>query len=221
MSDFTGMRGCTSAIAQDIKLLEKVSGAIILFTPTKDNIYDGHIVSKTYEFDGLEKVMEGQFRDGHFDGVATIVELLLNAVAPNRAYFGEKDFQQLQIVKKLVVLKKMPFKIIGCPIEREPNGLALSSRNERLTEATRKKAGFIYETLKTAKNKFGTESAISIKEWVTQEFTKNTLFELEYFEITDVENLNPIIIRQKNQKYRAFIAVYAEDVRLIDNIALN
>lgn len=208
-------------LEKDLQLIKKVSDKIIVFTPTKENIYDNQIKSNSYNFNGLEKVMEGTFREGHFDGVGTIVELLLKAVNPSKAYFGEKDFQQLQIIKKLVTLKAISCQIIGCPIEREPNGLARSSRNERLSKSTRKKASFIYKTLNTAKNKFGTESAKRIKDWVNNEFSKNSLFKLEYFEITDIDTLTPILKKQKNRKYRAFIAAYTEEVRLIDNIALN
>ena len=208
-------------LEKDLRLLKTVSDKIIVFTPTKENIYDNQIKSNSYNFNGLEKVMEGTFREGHFDGVGTIVELLLKAVNPSKAYFGEKDFQQLQIIKKLVTLKAISCQIIGCPIERESNGLARSSRNERLSKSTRKKASFIYKTLNTAKNKFGTESATRIKDWVNNEFSKNSLFKLEYFEITDIDTLTPILKKQKNRKYRAFIAAYTEEVRLIDNIALN
>jgi len=207
-------------LEKDIALLKTVSDEIIIFAPSAIEMYDGNISSKEFDFNGLEKVMEGEFRSGHFNGVATIVELLLLAVMPTRAYFGEKDFQQLQIIKKLVELKKFPSKIIGCPIEREASGLARSSRNERLSISTRNKGGFIYETLKSAKLKFGTESAKSINEWVALEFAESKVFELEYFQIADVETLTPILKKQKNIKYRGFIAVYAEGVRLIDNLAL-
>lgn len=210
-----------SNIDKDVKLLKSLSDHILVFTPTKADIYNGNIVSKTFNFEGLEKVMEGEFRTGHFDGVATIVELLFKAVQPDRAYFGEKDFQQLQIIKKLVEQSNLDLEIIACPIEREPNGLARSSRNERLTKSTRKAAGCIYQTLKSAKNKFGTENAKNIKEWVAVQFNDNQLFDLEYFEITDTDTLTPITKIQEDRKYRAFIAVYAEGIRLIDNIALN
>lgn len=210
-----------SNIDKDVKLLKSLSDHILVFTPTKADIYNGNIVSKTFNFEGLEKVMEGEFRTGHFDGVATIVELLFKAVQPDKAYFGEKDFQQLQIIKKLVEQSNLDLEIIACPIEREPNGLARSSRNERLTKSTRKAAGCIYQTLKSAKNKFGTENAKNIKEWVAVQFNDNQLFDLEYFEITDTDTLTPITKIQEDRKYRAFIAVYAEGIRLIDNIALN
>ena len=122
-------------LEQDLKVLSLVSDNIVVFAPSTHEIYDGKIRSKSYEFDGLDKVMEGEFREGHFDGVGTIVELLLKTVSPNKAYFGEKDFQQLQIIRKMVKSKKLPVEIIGCPIERESHGLAMSSRNERLPKA--------------------------------------------------------------------------------------
>lgn len=205
----------------DLKLINSISTDITVFAPTAKDIYDDTIVSKTYKFDGLDKVMEGEFRDDHFNGVGTIVETLLRLIAPTNAYFGEKDFQQLRIIQKLVEIQKIPVHIIGCPIVREPHGLAMSSRNERLRKDLRLKGDFIYETLKTAKRKFGTESAFNIREWVEKAFQQNTDFKMEYFEITDVETLTPTKVKIENTKYRAFIAVYAGDVRLIDNIALN
>ncbi|MEO0573134.1 MAG: pantoate--beta-alanine ligase [Bacteroidota bacterium] len=210
-----------SNLKKDVALLLSVSEEVFIFTPSQTEIYDGNVVSKAFNFSGLEKVMEGEFRTGHFDGVATIVELLFKAVQPTRAYFGEKDFQQLQIIQKMVQQSNLNLEIVPCPIERESNGLARSSRNERLSVTTREAAGFIYKTLLSAKNKFGMENAYTIKEWVSEKFIENPFFELEYFEITDVDTLTPITKIQKNRKYRAFVAVYAEGIRLIDNIALN
>lgn len=208
-------------IKKDLDLLKSVSEKIVVFTPTVDEIYGSSIKSQTYAFDGLDKVMEGEFREGHFNGVGTIVELFLRTISPDRAYFGEKDFQQLQIIRKMVDSKNLPFEIIGCPIEREPSGLAMSSRNERLSKKTRTEASFIYKTLLTAKTKFGTESAYTISEWVKSQFEKNTKLDLEYFQITDEDTLTPMLKKQVDRKYRAFIAVYADDVRLIDNLRLN
>ena len=210
-----------SDLSKDSALLGSVSNQILIFAPSKLEIYNGNISSKSFNFNGLEKVMEGEFREGHFNGVATIVELLFEAVKPNRAYFGEKDFQQLQIIQKLVEQSNLDLEIIPCPIEREPNGLARSSRNERLSKPTREAAGFIYKTLKAAKAKFGTENAKDVRDWVSIQFNENQLFELEYFEITDIDTLIPVNQVHANKEYRAFIAVYAEGIRLIDNIALN
>lgn len=208
-------------LSADIEILRKISDRIMVFAPSIKEMYSEEVKSVNYDFGGLEEVMEGAFRAGHFDGVGTIVESLLTLVKPDKAYFGEKDFQQLQIIRKLGEIRKLPVKIIGCPIVREPNGLAFSSRNERLSKNIRKEASFIHKTLKSAKKKFGTKSAKIIKDWVTEQFGQHPDFELEYFEITQTKTLKPIVRKRKNKKYRAFIAVYAEGVRLIDNIALN
>jgi len=206
----------------DIDLLKTVSNdKIFVFAPTVDTIYDGNTVSEHFDFDGLEFEMEGRFRQGHFDGVGTIVKKLLEIIQPNKAYFGEKDFQQLQIIKKLAKKYKIPSEIIGCSIQRETTGLAMSSRNERLKENYKKESPFIYKTLKAAKQKFGTKSANEVTKWVTSEFAKNELLELEYFIIADEQTLKPVKRKSNKKSYRAFIAVYADDIRLIDNIVLN
>lgn len=208
-------------ISKDKDLLSGISNGILLFTPSVQEIYSDDVVAGTYDFQGMDQVMEGKYREDHFAGVATIVEKLLTLVMPSRAYFGEKDFQQLQIIRKLVLLKKIPVQIVGCPIVREPHGLAMSSRNQRLSESSRKEAGFIYQTLLAAKEKFGTENARSIVDWVTTQFNNRRNLEIEYFEIAESDTLKKLTEKQPNKKYRAFIAVYTEGVRLIDNIALN
>ena len=177
--------------------------------------------SQSFAFDGLENEMEGAFREGHFDGVGTIVKRLFEIVKPQRAYFGQKDFQQLQIIRKLVELYHIPVKVIGCPIHRADDGLAMSSRNTRLTSEHRTAAPFIYKTLQSAKIKFGTKSAKKVTEWVEKQFKKQPLLELEYFTIADTKTLKPVKRKSTKKTYRAFIAVYAGDIRLIDNIALN
>ncbi|SKB32054.1 pantoate--beta-alanine ligase [Maribacter arcticus] len=208
-------------LVDDVDLISSISKNIIVFAPSIAEIYQDRVKSKIYDFAGLDKVMEGEFRDNHFNGVGTIVEALFSLVKPKRAYFGEKDFQQLRIIQKLVELQKIPVEVIGCEIVRENHGLAMSSRNERLSPTIRQNAAFIYETLKTAKHKFGMESVLNVKDWVAKQFKNSTDFKLEYFEITDVETLTPAKNKNIKIKYRAFIAVYVEGVRLIDNIALN
>lgn len=205
----------------DIKLLEIVSSDILVYAPTVDDIYEGQTKSKNFSFDGLEFEMEGKFRIGHFDGVGTIVKRLFEIVKPDNAYFGEKDFQQLAIIKKLVEKYNIPVNVHGCAIYRESNGLAMSSRNERLKPEYKKAAPFIYKTLKTAKKQFGTKSAKQVTEWVESQFANNSILKLEYFTIADIETLKPVKQKSKKKQYRAFIAVYADDIRLIDNIALN
>ena len=207
---------------RDIELLKTVSkDKIVVFSPSVKEVYEKSITSSTFNFDGLELEMEGKFRKGHFDGVGTIVKRFFEIVKPHNAYFGEKDFQQLQIIKKLVEKHNLPVNVIGCDIYRESNGLAMSSRNEILLPEHKKEAPFIYKTLQTAKTKFKNKSANKVTQWVVKEFKNNTLLKLEYFIIADVKTLKPIRRKSSKKQYRAFIAVYAGNVRLIDNIALN
>lgn len=209
-------------LESDVKLLETVSKTdIIVYAPTVEDIYEGNTVSEAFDFDGLEFEMEGKFRHGHFDGVGTIVKRFFEIVKPHKAYFGEKDFQQLQIIKKLVEKHGIHVKIVGCKIHRETNGLAMSSRNTRLEPKYKDAAPFIYRTLKTAKVKFGTKSATKVVEWVGNQFKKHDLLDLEYFLIADTKTLKPVKRKSNKKEYRAFIAVYAGEIRLIDNIALN
>jgi len=206
----------------DIELLKTVSKTkIIIYAPSVRDIYGGDVSATDYDFDGLDEDMEGEFRPGHFDGVGTIVKQLLEIVKPNVAYFGEKDFQQLMIIKKLVKKYDIPVQVKGCEIYREEDGLAMSSRNLRLTPEYRKVAPLIYKTLKAAKVRFKTKSASEVTAWVEKQFEAHPLLRLEYFTIAEVATLKPFKRKSKNKSYRAFIAVYADDIRLIDNIALN
>ncbi len=208
-------------IEHDIALLESISKDILVFAPSVEVMYEGNTTSQHFDFDGLEYEMEGKFRQGHFNGVGTVVKRLFEIVRPDNAYFGEKDYQQLQIIKKLVSKYKLPVNVVGCKIHREKNGLAMSSRNTRLTELQKKEAPFIYQTLKAAKILFGTKSADKVSKWVTRQFENTDILKLEYFNISEVNTLKEIQRKSKNKKYRAFIAVYAGEIRLIDNIALN
>ncbi|TDE06686.1 pantoate--beta-alanine ligase [Flavobacterium hiemivividum] len=205
----------------DIEKIAGLSTDIILYAPSVEDIYEGKVLSQEFDFDGLENQMEGKFRPGHFNGVGTIVKRLFEIVTPTNAYFGEKDFQQFQIVKKMVSKNNLSVNVIGCPIYREPSGLAMSSRNERLTAQNRADAALIFEILNLAKEKFKTNSAAEVKEWVEKSFETNALFELEYFQIADETTLTPCINKISTQKYRAFIAVIVNNIRLIDTISLN
>ncbi len=207
-------------LQSDLMLLESISGDILVFAPSVKEMYPGEVTSGRYHFDGMDVPMEGKYRKGHFNGVATVVEKLLRSVMPDKAYFGEKDFQQLQIIRNLVRKLQLPVKIIGCPIVREPSGLAMSSRNERLGEAGRKEAATIYQTLLLAREKFAKESVASVIAWVPRHLQKYPLLRLEYFEIVDSITLSPVKRKRKEGSYRAFIAVYVDGVRLIDNLAL-
>jgi pantoate--beta-alanine ligase len=159
-------------------------------------------------------------RPGHFDGVGTIVKKLFEIIKPTNAYFGEKDFQQLQIVRKLVAKYKIPVNIIGCEIFREESGLAMSSRNERLSESAKNESKLIFQILNKAKEKFTVKSASEVITFVEKEFKKHPNFTLEYFEIAAEDTLLTCKRKVKNKKYRGFIAVFIENIRLIDNISL-
>ena len=205
----------------DVAKIKTVSDKVIIYAPSVEDIYEGKTISQHFSFDGLENQMEGQFRPGHFNGVGTIVKRLFEIVKPTNAYFGEKDFQQLQIVKKMTLKNKLPVNVIGRPIFREPNGLAMSSRNERLTATERSEASIIYETLQQAKKDFKTKSAKQVTDWVIKAFKNIPGFDLEYFEIANEEDLLPCKRKSANKKYRAFIAVFVNNIRLIDTISLN
>ena len=205
-------------LEKDIELLEK-AGVDAVYVPNVEEMYPDGLNSKKYDFDGLENEMEGKYRPGHFDGVGTIVEELFRQVQPHNAYFGEKDYQQLAIIKKMVEKTKLPVKIHEVPTLREEDGLAMSSRNVRLTETQRKEATIIYETLEKVKEWFKVISLEEIKQKVTDIF-RNSNFELEYFVIADEETLKEANAIDEDKEYRAFIVAYADDVRLIDNMHL-
>jgi len=208
-------------LESDVKLIKEIDSNIIIFAPTAKELYEGNIASKSYSFDGLEHEMEGKHRTGHFDGVGTVLDLFFTLIKPTNAYFGEKDFQQLQIVKKLSSKYNLGVNIIGCKIFREDSGLAMSSRNERLSVNAKKEAAFINKILLAAKKQFDTKSAIKVEEWVIKQFSKNKQFDLEYVSIANIKTLKPVKRKSKKQQYRIFIAAFIDNIRLIDNIALN
>lgn len=208
-------------LENDVELVAAVSPEILIYAPTVEDIYNGNTKAESYDFDGLENVMEGEFRPGHFDGVGTVVKRLFEIVRPQNAYFGEKDFQQLQIVKKLVEKEQLPVTIVPCPIFREANGLAMSSRNERLSAEERNQAALIYKTLLLAKEQFEQHEPQVVIDFVKSQFKAHSLFELEYFTIADEQQLLHCNAKEAGKKYRAFIAVFANKIRLIDTISLN
>jgi pantoate--beta-alanine ligase len=207
-------------LASDLEKIKNLNPNIIVYAPSIEDIYEGNTKSKSFDYDGLEFQMEGKHRPGHFDGVGTIVKKLFEIVLPTHAYFGEKDFQQLAIVKKMVEKHKMAVHVVGCKIHRESNGLAMSSRNERLSANERANGKMIYKTLTEARIRFGTNSAKEVVEFVAKTFQKQNMFNLEYFEIADETTLLTCKRKSKNKKYRAFIAVFVNNIRLIDNISL-
>ena len=209
-------------LQEDIQSLQQEK-CDFLFIPTVKEMYTEGTQTKSYIFDGLEHVMEGAHRVGHFDGVGTIVAHLLEIVKPHFSFFGEKDFQQLQIIRKLVEKEQIDTIIVGVPIYREADGLAMSSRNVRLTEAYRKDAPFIYKTLQKAKDMYPKKGINKTIKWVEDSFEKHPALRLEYFSIAREDNLKPVLNDDTKPKtitkYRGFIAVFAGHIRLIDNIA--
>jgi len=205
-------------LEQDKMLLEKVD-CDILFAPTVKEMYPEPIV-KEYDFGKLGEVMEGANRPGHFNGVAIVVKRLFDIVIPNKAYFGEKDFQQLAIIKKLVTMEHLDIKIVSCPIIREKDGLAMSSRNERLSAQEREIAPFIHKTLQQAKKMTTNNSVAEVKKWIINEFKLNDAFALEYFEVSDDIDLQEVKEWQNSKNIMGFVVANMGNIRLIDNIRL-
>lgn len=206
-------------IEADLKLLESV-GCAIVFTPTKSEIYPSNFKSKKYNFGSLDKVMEGLNRPGHFEGIAMVVSRLFDLVRPQKAYFGEKDFQQLAIIKSLVKQDQLPIQILACPIERESDGLAMSSRNIRLEDHYRKASPRIYQRLLALQSNLNHKSVAEIKQWMYKEYEADKDLKLEYFEIANSKTLEKSVHWTDSQEHIACIAIYAGKIRLIDNILL-
>lgn len=208
-----------SQLNSDLALLEE-SGCDFVFTPLIEEIYPENYQPKTYSFGLLENVMEAVNRPGHFNGVAMVVSRLFSIVKPQKAYFGEKDFQQLAIVKSMVIKEKIPVQIISCPIVREPSGLAMSSRNSRLTEHQRRASSRIYSRLCQVLKMQPNHTIAELKNWVLQEFKEDSDLALEYFEISDPNTLSPSFNWSSSATHIACIAIFVGEVRLIDNILL-
>ena len=213
------LRTYPSNIKNDISLLKSISHKIILFNPDSNEIYSDGIKSHQFNFNGLDRHMEGKFRQNHFQGVATVVNKLLSILEPDNVYFGEKDFQQLRIIENLVFEKKINTKVVRCETFRGVDGLALSSRNSKLSFSSKKIATNLFKALNFAKEKFNTLDVIEIQRKVIEQISAHSEIKLDYFIIADEQKLEPSISK-KNQKYRAFIAAYISGVRLIDNIKL-
>lgn len=204
----------------DLQLLES-KGCDVVFMPGIEDIYPTEN-KEIFEFNGLDAVLEGKFRPGHFNGVAVVVKRLFEIIQPDMAFFGEKDFQQLTIIKHLVSTQNIPVQIIPCNTIREPDGLAMSSRNIRLNPGQRKNAPVIFQSLQWAKENFQKLSIAEIKEQVKNKIEFTPGMQLEYFEIVDSTNLIPINDASKNtiNGRIACIAVFLGEIRLIDNIKI-
>lgn len=208
-------------LTADIALLKTISEDLLVFTPSVKEMYPEGLGAKSYSFNGLDRRWEGEDRPGHFQGVGTVVEKLFEMVRPNQAYFGEKDFQQLAIIRDLVRQKALGISIVGCPIVRESYGLAMSSRNERLKPLDRVAAAVIYKTLKIAAQKALAQNLLSE---ITHEAIKE-IHALEntavfYFEFVNARSLEPIKTLENPENTRIITAVNFKGVRLLDNIGL-
>jgi len=207
-------------LERDAKLLEN-AGCELIFAPESDMIYNSDEISNRFEFDfgGLDTVMEGKFRPGHFNGVVQIVSKFFQLIQPNKAYFGEKDFQQLAIIHNMVNILNFDVEIVDCPIIRESSGLAMSSRNERLTAEQRKKAVEISKVLFESRNFAAQLSPKKLTRWVIDKINTVPELEVEYYEIVNSITLQPLV--SWSEPAVGCIAVYCGKVRLIDNIRYN
>ncbi len=204
---------------RDIKYLTSL-GCNILYLPSHDEIYPPGYCAKIYDFGGLEDEMEGKYRTSHFQGVAEVVRILFEIVKPDNAYFGEKDYQQLKIIEALVQQLGFSLKVISCPVVRETDGLAMSSRNALLTVKERESAPFIYNQLQYCQKNYIYYTPLQLKKNISKAFREKELFKLEYIEFANRQNLQLIKTWEEAESVGAFISAYLGRIRLIDNIKL-
>jgi len=215
-NDKNDLKNYPRTLEKDTELLQSV-GCNLIFAPSEDEIYP-EPDTRVFDFAPLDKVMEGKYRPGHFNGVAQIVSKLFDIVTPDKAYFGEKDFQQLAIIREMVKQLGLPLEIIACPIVREADGLALSSRNARLTDSQRKKAVTISKVLFESRNFAPSKSIAELTDWVIDNVNKESELRVEYFEIVDGNTLQAVSDWNQTDYIVGCITVFCGEVRLIDNI---
>lgn len=204
-------------IKEDLKKLNRFEN-VIVYTPENNDLYQKNESSKQYDFGSFTNLMEGKHRPGHFDGVATIIEKLFKIFNPDNAYFGEKDFQQLLLIKTLTEQLDINTNVVGCETIREPDGLAMSSRNKLMSYKERKSAKEIIKLLLWAKEVYSMFDFAQIRDEIKNRSKLIDSFKLEYFEIMNLEEFSSI--SKKNNEIRAFIACRIGNIRLIDNIKL-
>lgn len=202
----------------DARLLEE-AGADFVLMPSVEEIYP-QPDSRQFDFGLIDKVMEGATRPGHFNGVAQVVSRLFDIVRPARAYFGEKDFQQIAVIKSMVAQLALPIEIVECAIIRGEDGLALSSRNTLLDAAHRAAAPHIYATLRAAVTQSQEMVPARLKEWVTAEVERNPLLKVIYYQSVDARTMQEVATWDDSPRIQGCIAVQAGDIRLIDNICI-
>lgn len=218
-NDATDLDNYPRTFEQDSRLLE-VNGLDLLFAPSAKEMYPNGLQKESFDFGSLTAGMEAANRPGHFDGVATVVSHLFDACRPDVAFFGEKDFQQLQIIRALVALQKRPIEIVGCPILREKSGLAMSSRNQLLSPEARQNASIIYKSLKELQRQALQTKPRKLKEDFAKKLQGIPNAELEYIKICDERDLSEVDELDSSEHLRAFAVVRFEGVRLLDNLSL-
>ena len=206
-------------LKEDVELIQ-LTNCNILFVPSTEEIYPPEEIQSDYDFGHLDKIMEGLHRPGHFQGVGAVIQRLFEIIKPHRAYFGAKDYQQVAIIRRLTENLNLSVEIVSCPTQREPDGLAMSSRNKNLTEEARKIAPHIYRILNLSKEKANSFSIEELKQWVEKEINNTHFLKLDYFELSDAETLTPLKNWNSPGNNIACIAVFAGKIRLIDNIIL-
>ena len=219
--DLSDLKNYPKDLKSDLKLISEISNDISIYAPNQKDVYGNKIQIKEYDFNKLDKVMEGVRRENHFNGVANIIEFLFKTFNPDNAYFGEKDYQQLQIIKLLKTNLNLSTNIIQCPTIRTKDGLALSSRNNNLTLIHREIAPRIYKCLLEVKKMSKLNSYKEIFDWVKSIFSNIKECDLEYFMICNPKTLVEISHKDHPFGNRAFIAVKLGNTRLIDNIDLS
>lgn len=217
-NDKTDLKNYPRTPEADLRLLEEV-GADYVFMPSVEEVYP-EPDTRTFDFGMIDKVMEGATRPGHFNGVAQVVSRLFDLVKPAKAYFGEKDFQQIAVIREMVRQLRIPVEIIPCPIVRGEDGLALSSRNTLLDTDHRTAAPYIYRVLKAAVEKSHQTTPDQLAAWVTAQVESNPLLKVIYFQVVDAATMQQVRTWEESPAIQGCIAVQAGDIRLIDNIKL-
>ena len=207
-------------LAEDLKAIASIDSKIYVYVPKTNDIYGQNVLPETFDLSDLDQVMEGSKRKNHFQGVATIVKFFLETFKPTKAYFGQKDYQQLQIISHLAEKLNLNTEIIGCPIVREVDGLAMSSRNKHLTPAERKIAPLVFKALLEIKEMSKNKKYPFLKSFINVFFVEHSQLELDYFVIANSKTLLEISDQDKVREGRAFIAVRLGKIRLIDNLDL-
>ena len=205
-------------IKKDLEMINEISENINVFIPETSEMYENKLKIENFNFQNLDKELEGKYRNNHFNGVGTIVSKLFNLFKPAKAFFGEKDFQQTRIIHRLIKIKNFKTELVICPTVREKNGLALSSRNALLSTENKEKAAIIYKTLIYCKKNLPKSSFQKIYNNCKKEINSLNDFELEYLEIVNNETLKKVKKMDANKSIRIFICVLVSGVRLIDNI---